>query len=142
MRKAKPIAGLSWIEFDSLPFGFGVVLTEKAWLAEQVRRGMRYHEMSDHIPGFAQAKVNVLGNTNTGAIKVYMHLNIASLAELPPIEAVRVIVHESVHVWQYLKETIHEHEASQEFEAYTIDYIVGKVLEIVAPKITRQQRKK
>lgn len=142
MSRAKPIAGLSWIEFDSLPFGFGVVLTEKAWLAEQARLGMKYHEMSDHIPGFAQAKVGVLENTNTGALKVYMHLDVPGLAKMPSIDAVRVIVHESVHVWQYLKETIREREASQEFEAYTIDFIVGKVLEIVAPKIAREQRKK
>lgn len=142
MSKAKPIAGLSWIEFDSLPFGFGVVLTEKAWLAEQARLGMKYHEMSDHIPSFAQAKVGVLENTSTGALKVYMHLDVPGLAALNPTDAVRVIVHESVHVWQYLKETIREREASEEFEAYTIDFIVGKVMGIVSPLIGRQNRKK
>jgi hypothetical protein len=39
-----------------------------------------------------------------------------------------IILHEAVHVWQELCEKIGEREASQEFEAYTIQHIYGQLI--------------
>ncbi|EXA84647.1 hypothetical protein J517_3055 [Acinetobacter baumannii 118362] len=43
-------------------------------------------------------------------------------------EVLTVLCHECVHVWQEFAESLHEHEPSREFEAYTIDEIFGNVL--------------
>lgn len=43
-------------------------------------------------------------------------------------EALTVLCHECVHVWQEFVEGMNEREPSREFEAYTIDEIFGNVL--------------
>jgi hypothetical protein len=40
-----------------------------------------------------------------------------------------LLVHEAVHVWQWVKEILGEHEPSKEFEAYSIQSISQELIE-------------
>ena len=45
-----------------------------------------------------------------------------------PEQNIALLVHEAVHIWQQIKETIGEQEPSKEFEAYSIQSITQELL--------------
>lgn len=44
------------------------------------------------------------------------------------VQVAALIAHEVVHIWQEIRENINEKQPSPEFEAYTVQYILQKML--------------
>jgi hypothetical protein len=45
------------------------------------------------------------------------------------VEVFGVLVHEAMHIWQDVKQHIHEHNPSKEFEAYTVQFIAQNLMQ-------------
>ena len=58
------------------------------------------------------------------------------------VQRYSVLVHEAVHLWQYIREHISEHEPSKEFEAYMIDTLSLRLMESYNEQIKMRRKKK
>ncbi len=51
--------------------------------------------------------------------------------DIPKIDKYALLVHEAVHLWQYIKDSICENKPSKEFEAYSIQNITAQLFRAV-----------
>ena len=51
-----------------------------------------------------------------------------------PIETVGLIIHEAVHIYQYIKQNLNENNPSKEFEAYSIQTIAQRLIDKVGER--------
>jgi hypothetical protein len=58
-----------------------------------------------------------------------MHPSAVEREKTNPEGVVALLVHEAVHLWQYIKEDIGEHNPSKEFEAYAIQNLTQELLQ-------------
>ena len=66
-----------------------------------------------------------LGNDNN---IIGMAVCIKSKKNIPKASIIGLIIHESVHIWQKIKEDINEKDPSYEFEAYSIQRIAQELI--------------
>jgi hypothetical protein len=60
---------------------------------------------------------------------ICMHPSAVEREKTNPEGVVALLVHEAVHLWQYIKEDIGEHNPSKEFEAYAIQNLTQELLQ-------------
>ena len=70
----------------------------------------------------------VLTMRGDGSVYALVQIDKSYLKTLKPTEAVGILVHESVHVYQSMIDEIQEHKPSSEFEAYSIQQIAQNLI--------------
>lgn len=93
---------------------------------QQVRRFCRKHKLD--FPGFvgegAQATTWSLKHRNGDAVALVCMHNLGAVTT----EVAGLVVHEAAHVWQFIREEMGEEKPSGEFEAYSLQKIVVRLL--------------
>ena len=107
-----------WIDRGWQPVAIGFCPSEKAW-----RRAMRLQNVTSDWPDVPNSggHTELLKNIETGVGLILVVISGAS--ERDPLEVIMTIVHEAVHVWQFLCQHIGEHAPGIEMEAYAIEEI-------------------
>ena len=121
--------GIKWIERDLVlsPVHIGLCLTEKDFEKELKRLKIPVNECSPWIPDDKDGKrweFQKIKNAHEQCCIVCIRRNRKHTKE----EIIGLIIHESVHVWQSIKEIIGETNPSPEFEAYSIQTIAQKLI--------------
>ena len=120
---------IKWIDRDLIisPYCIGLCQSEKSFIKEMKRLKMPDREIPTWVDETKDAQVHYLD----GATK-REKCCIVCIKERPdtkPNEIIGLLIHESVHVWQWIKEEINEKSPSTEFEAYSIQNIAQKLIE-------------
>ena len=86
---------------------------------------------SDPLKEYTDARTNFyksLGNDNSPQVTAVVYLP-AELAKQRSIYGVYgLIVHEAMHIWQEIKDLLGEDNPSNEFEAYSVQWIVHELM--------------
>ncbi len=113
-----------WIEQGWQPVAIGFCPTEKAWDRE-IRRlngDQPWPEAAD------RGGYTLLGkNDQTGCSTILVC--VGNGAERDAMKVILTIVHEAVHVWQFVREVMGEREPGIEIEAYAIEGISRSLIE-------------
>lgn len=104
-------------KLEPFPFFVGFIPSEKVWDREMKRLGVR-HEPYPTTDGAATYFTDDFGIGNVLVTTVE-----ECFKEGNEFVAIKLLVHEAVHVFQRLCETIGEDTPSKEFQAYYIEYI-------------------
>lgn len=108
----------------SNPMYFGLCLSEKAYLKEMKKMGIKNYGPFIKTPqSDATTHFFVDGKGNESVI-----VAMRSTKKVDPIAVAGLLVHESVHIWQAIKEHIGESSPSSEFEAYSIQKISQELM--------------
>lgn len=120
---------LKWIDREIItsPYCIGLCQNEKQFLKELRRLKMPEKSIPDWIPEDKDAMVHYLEGKFKGEKCCIVCLR--ERKETKPNEIVGLLVHEAVHVWQWIKEEMNEKTPSTEFEAYAIQGIAQKLIE-------------
>jgi hypothetical protein len=113
-----------WIDRGWQPVAIGFVPSEKAWDQEMKTMGL-----SDPWPSKPQSAGHTqwIEDRKTGVGRIYVV--ISDGGERDAFEVISTIVHEAVHVWQFLCRHIGEADPGTEMEAYGIQYITEKLID-------------
>jgi hypothetical protein len=113
-----------WIERGWQPVAIGFVPSAAAWQREMDQIGRHDEYPSNQYNG---GHTTMILDTHTGEARIYVIVSEA--AERDAMEVISTIVHEAVHVWQFLCEHIGERKPGLEMEAYGIQHIVEKLID-------------
>lgn len=113
-----------WIDRGWQPVAIGFVPSEKAW--NKTCKAHKIDALYPEMIGSAGYTV-YLQNDKTGEGIILVCVNKA--AERDPAEVVLTIVHEAVHVWQFVCRQIGEKSPGIEIEAYGIEAISRGLIE-------------
>lgn len=113
-----------WLKQSWQPVAVGFVPSEKAWHKEMWR--MRCSEEWPEKPS-AAGHTKWLENHTTGHAVILVTLHKSS--ERDAMEVISTIIHESVHVWQFICQMIGEKSPGIETEAYMIQNIAEQLIE-------------
>jgi hypothetical protein len=120
------------------PFFYGLVTSEKDWLAlldEMKFSGTRPPWIT---PG-SDATTHHLEKAD-GARAAVVCMRPDSGHSM--LVETGLVVHECAHIWQYICQTMRENEPSSEFEAYTLQMIVMDLLDALQRAQKRRRKKK
>jgi hypothetical protein len=113
-----------WIDRGGQPTAIGFCPSEAAWYREMKRlRCEAPWPKKTNAAGYTQWMRN--HDTGEGVILVCVFPR----AECDALEVIMTLVHEAVHVWQFLCEQIGEKEPGIEMEAYAIENIARGLVE-------------
>lgn len=113
-----------WLEQGWQPVAIGFCPSEKAWDRE-IRRlnGTQPWPESANMGGHT-----LLGeNDKTGCSTILVC--VGNGAERDALDVILTLLHEAVHVWQFVCQTIGEHNPGIEMEAYGIEGITRGLIE-------------
>lgn len=99
----------------------GLCLSEKAW-----RREMKRFGCPDEPFPEAAGNCTTFSKDDKTSLIVTIHPEKAK--GQPPIVVLGLLVHESVHVWQAIRDDMGERSPSIEFEAYTVQAIFQELM--------------
>jgi hypothetical protein len=119
------------------PYSYGLVLTEKDYLAEVKKLKIPQSDIGNWLGDGAKATAHIFNIGGKGVC-------IVALDDDKRIDAtskVCTLVHEAVHIWQYICKYIGEDNPSEEFEAYSIQEITHQLL-LCYEKTKRKKKKK
>lgn len=125
---------IAYLDMGWSPTKVGLITSEQAWHQEMKRLGVSDH--TEFIPDGFFASCLHLENPESGALSLIAIDPFACL-ELDPDEVIGVLVHESIHAWQHMRDHIGEHSPSAEFEAYQIEWIVRNLLSPLSEAMDR-----
>lgn len=120
---------IKWIDRDIItsPYCVGLCQSENKFLKELKRLKMPEKSMPDWIPEDKDAMVHYLeGNNKREKCCIVC---IRERKDTKPAEVIGLLIHEAVHIWQWIKEEINEKAPISEFEAYAIQGIAQKLIE-------------
>lgn len=107
-----------WCKSDLFPYYYGFCPSERAWDRQIRKWGLT--TKYDTKP--RAALTSFFHNVKNGD-----DVAVVTIGTCRPQSAVNLIVHEAVHVWRAIRESVGEHEPSQELEAYYIQDIFLKL---------------
>ena len=105
------------------PLYIGLCLSEKKFAKEMKRMGIKNPPSFLKTP---QSNATAHFFIKDGDESVIVALGKHKKRE--PIEVAGLLVHEAVHIWQAVKDSIGEHSPSMEFEAYSIQSISQQLM--------------
>lgn len=113
-----------WIDRGWQPVAIGFCPSEKAW-----RRAMKMQNVAADWPVVPNSGGHTqwLKNEKTGEGLILVV--VSSEAERCSMSVIMTIVHEAVHVWQFLCQHIGERDPGIEMEAYGIECITRGLIE-------------
>lgn len=116
----KHLLDVEWIDQGWQPVAIGFVPSETAW--ERAVKRYRIDAEYPSDPGRA-GHTQWLKNDETGHAMVLVLVN--AIAERDAAEVITTLVHEAVHVWQFICQHIGEKAPGIEMEAYAIEAITS-----------------
>ena len=131
--------GAHWIDRTLMesPYCVGLCQTEAQYRHELKRLKVPNHKDSEWIASDKDGNVTEILK-NDGAERCFI-VSVRATRSTKPIEAIGLIIHEAVHVWQFIREGIGEDEPSHEFEAYSIQRIAQNLIE--AYNVSKRQHR-
>jgi hypothetical protein len=114
------VSKVIWCDRGWQPYHYGFCPDEKAWHREMKRLGV------DPQPYPTSAgRCTHLSNMKDAA-----DCTIVTIAAIkrPKVQIVGLIVHEAMHVWRAVRESIGENHPSAEFEAYSMQSITQNLI--------------
>jgi hypothetical protein len=125
---------IKWIDRDIItsPYSIGLCQSEKSFLKELKRLKMPNKLVPDWIPEDKDAMVHYLEGKGKG--EKCCIVCVRERKDTTPNEVIGLLIHEAVHIWQWLTEEMNEKTPSTEFEAYAIQGIAQKLIEIYKMK--------
>lgn len=122
-----------WCQRGWQPVCFGFCPSETAWNREMKRFGMKEpYPVSD-------GRTTTFFNANKGAHFILVTIG-AGGVNRSDVEITGLLVHEAMHVWQSILESIGEEKPGREMEAYAMQAITQELLQ--AFHATRPPRRK
>jgi hypothetical protein len=121
--------GANWIDRTLIesPYSIGLCQTEAQYRHELKRLKVPNHKESEWIASDKDGCVTeVIKSDGHGHCYI---VSIRATKTTQPIEVIGLIIHEAVHVWQFIREGIGEDEPSHEFEAYSIQRIAQNLID-------------
>jgi hypothetical protein len=114
------VSKVIWCDRGWMPHYYGFCPDEAAWKRELKRLGVP----NEPYPTSA-GRCTTLENA-----KDKNHCSIVTISDekQPALQKVGLIVHEAMHIWRAIRESIGEHSPSQEFEAYSIQMITQNLI--------------
>ncbi len=109
------VSKVIWCDRGWQPLHFGFCPDEAAWRREMKRLGVTdspYPSSDGCCTHFA----NLKKAANCTIVTI-------SAKKRPALQIVGLIVHEAMHIWREIRESIGEHSPSAEFEAYSVQSI-------------------
>lgn len=134
--KAKSKVKLKWCSrvLVTSPVYIGLCTSELSYTRELKR--LNAEPKGEWLEGTEVGKVHPFEDSDGGVILIVC---------VKPTDSVRdlqaTIVHESVHVWQFVKEYIGENEPSKEFEAYSVENIYTTLMGAYNEQQSQPKRK-
>jgi hypothetical protein len=124
--KSKLKKGAQWIDRTLLesPYCIGLCQSETQYKHELKRLKINYN-CGEWIPDDKDANVSEFIRGNE---KCYV-VSIRVKKDTQHIEVIGLLIHEAVHVWQKIRDTIGEESPSPEFEAYSIQRIAQNLID-------------
>jgi hypothetical protein len=118
--------GATWIDRTLIesPFCIGLCQTEKQYKHELKR--LKVSVTNDCW--IAEDKDANVSEFTCGGISVFI-VSIRVQPKTTHLEIIGLLVHEAVHVWQRIKQSIGEDDPSDEFEAYAIQRIAQNLID-------------
>lgn len=92
------------------------------------------HPTERFVPQGANAVVHIYKDTGGSALCIVCIDLAGACKKKHRNQIYSILVHEAVHIWQIVKEEMHEEKPSVEFEAYTIQWIAQQLFYEVYPK--------
>lgn len=135
---SKRVKSTIWFDRGFFPAHFGFCPNEEAWNESLKRMGVAPEPYPTQ-----DARVSVwYTDKKTDVKKLCMLITISDkIDDLDdPTGVCALIVHECMHVTQFLMEDIGEHSPSHEFEAYTLHWVFTQAME--AYSLTRKWKDK
>lgn len=120
-----------YLRVGPLPVHVGVAVDQQSYARELKRLGMVAPALHAYVSRGAAATTTLLDNDEDTPILI-IGLNFEKIIHLDQL--VGVIAHELAHVWQYVLDIIGEAKASEELEAYYLQYWMQQIITIVYPK--------
>lgn len=121
-----------WCDRGWQPYHYGFCPDEAAWKREMKRLGL-----PDEPYPTTAGRCTHFTNLKTAADCTIITIN---EIRRPGVQVIGLIVHEAMHVWRAIRESIGEHSPSQEFEAYSLQSITQNLIyayEQTRRKLTR-----
>jgi hypothetical protein len=109
---------IEYFDMGGIPLYVGIALTEKSFKKEMKRLNVK--EPPAFVPEKADACCHTFDKPDG---KIACIIAIKEPRKRPVQQVYALLVHESVHVWQRVREAMNESEPSREFEAYTVQWI-------------------
>lgn len=113
-----------WIDRGWQPVAIGFCPSEEAW-----NRARKQHNIVAEYPSIAGKGGHTLLAENDVSRESVIIVTVADGAERDALEVILTIVHEAVHVWQFVCQTIGENAPGIEMEAYGIEEISRGLIE-------------
>ena len=110
-------AHIAYLNMGSWPIYVGFTTDPKAYKKEMKRMAVK------HPPPFINHGADATCHTYQNGNKVTAIICIRKDHKRDPVQICGLLVHESVHVWQHLREVIGETNPGKETEAYVIQHI-------------------
>lgn len=121
---AKAHDNLVWINRGWQPVGIAFCPSEAAWLRAQKR-----YRIQEGYPSIAGKGGHTLLCENDETRESIIIVTVANGSERDAMEVIMTIVHEAVHVWQFIRRVIGEDVPGIEMEAYAIEEISRSLIE-------------
>lgn len=90
---------------------------------DRALRDLPSHPFKDNQTTAEVLTLDVLGD------RKYCLLQIGATTDWLPSFIMQVLVHESLHIWQTVKDAMHESNPCREFEAYSVEQIFRNMLD-------------
>ena len=135
--KAKSKVKLKWCSrvLVTSPLYIGLCTSELSYGRELKR--LNAEPKGEWLEGTEVGKVHPFEDSDGGVILIVC---------VKPSDCIRdlqaTLVHESVHVWQFVKEYIGENEPSKEFEAYSVENIYTTLMDAYNEQHPRHTKRK
>jgi hypothetical protein len=113
------VSKMIWCDHGWMPYYYGFCPNEKVWHKEMKRLGQ-----TDIPYPASTACVTFMENKKDRNKRVA----IVTVAKRAPQDIVELLVHEAMHVWRDIRNTIGEAEPSSEFEAYAMQNIISELM--------------
>jgi len=126
--KAEKVKGISYIDTGPFPIYLGFTRSEHAFKAEMRRLGVGVHE--EFIRHGCNGRTHAFEHPKHGVIVIVcMGSTNGKTASVHGL-----LVHETMHVYRHLLETMHCSSPRGEFEAYTVQFIAQRLFELANVK--------
>lgn len=121
--------GALWIDRTIIesPYCIGLCKTEEQYREELKRLKVGDYKTCEWIQEGKDANVSEIVENN-GNCKCFL-VSIKKKKDTKFIEIIGLLVHESVHIWQKIRNDMGEDYPSHEFEAYSIQNISQKLID-------------
>ena len=113
-----------WIERGWQPVAIGFCPSEAAW-----NRARKQYRIEQEYPSIASKGGYTLLASNDVSHESVILVAVTDAAERDALDVILTIVHEAVHVWQFVCQTIGEDAPGNEMEAYGNEEISRGLIE-------------